>query len=54
MSKQYSDTEMKKLDFGIEFIRQLISKNYYLAPKKEQIGIILVGFDSETNDAEYI
>ena len=32
MSKQYSDTEMTRLDFGIESIRQLIIRSiiFYL------------------------
>ena len=54
MSKQYSDTEMTRLDFGIESIRQLIRQKLLFSAKKDQIGIILVGSDSETNDAEYI
>ena len=34
MSKQYSDTEMKKLDFGIESIRQLIRQKLLFSPQK--------------------
>ena len=54
MSNKYSDTEMTRLDFGKESIRQLIRQKLLFSAKKDQIGIILVGSDSETNEADNI
>ena len=54
MSNKYSDTEMTRLDFGKESIRQLIRQKLLFSAKKDQIGIILVGSDSESNEADNI